>query len=100
VEYEGVKLSQMDINSGSKETGFDCLRNHLKTSGISWKPTQVDITLWGYWEDTEGHSLVEVGSIAKGTTNNGQYSFNPRTLATNDMLQDAWRKYQVSLSLL
>uniref|UniRef100_A0A5S6QTX0 AMOP domain-containing protein n=1 Tax=Trichuris muris TaxID=70415 RepID=A0A5S6QTX0_TRIMR len=65
---------------------------------ISVNPNaQVDITLWGYWEDVLGHSFVEVGSIARNTPNRGSYSFNPRTLAKTDMMRDAWRQFSGGL---
>ncbi|KFD52274.1 hypothetical protein M514_06837, partial [Trichuris suis] len=65
---------------------------------ISVNPNaQVDITLWGYWEDVLGHRFTEVGSIARNTPNRGVYSFNPRTLAKTDMLRDAWRQFSGGL---
>ncbi|RCN30859.1 AMOP domain protein [Ancylostoma caninum] len=57
--------------------------------------TAVDITLWGYWEDTEGHSFKQIGYIAKRHPNNGILSFTPRNLEVDlegDL--DAWRFYQ------
>ncbi|VDL75629.1 unnamed protein product [Nippostrongylus brasiliensis] len=42
--------------------------------------TAVDIALWGYWEDTEGHSFKQIGYIAKRHPNNGVLSFSPRNL--------------------
>jgi hypothetical protein len=65
---------------------------------ISTNPNaQVDITLWGYWEDVEGHSLKEVGALAVKTPNKGIYSFNPRTLGREHMHPDAWRLYRGGL---
>ncbi|WKX89454.1 hypothetical protein Q1695_008814 [Nippostrongylus brasiliensis] len=57
--------------------------------------TAVDIALWGYWEDTEGHSFKQIGYIAKRHPNNGVLSFSPRNLEVDlegDL--DAWRFYQ------
>ncbi|KIH50433.1 hypothetical protein ANCDUO_19488, partial [Ancylostoma duodenale] len=57
--------------------------------------TAVDITLWGYWEDTEGHSFKQIGYIAKRRPNNGILSFTPRNLEVDlegDL--DAWRFHQ------
>ncbi|KAK6011709.1 hypothetical protein OSTOST_23196, partial [Ostertagia ostertagi] len=42
--------------------------------------TAVDIALWGYWEDTEGHSFKQIGYIAKRHPNTGVLSFSPRNL--------------------
>ncbi|KAK6035411.1 hypothetical protein COOONC_27084 [Cooperia oncophora] len=42
--------------------------------------TAVDIALWGYWEDTEGHSFKQIGYIAKRHPNTGTFSFSPRNL--------------------
>uniref|UniRef100_A0A915HJU4 Mucin-like protein n=1 Tax=Romanomermis culicivorax TaxID=13658 RepID=A0A915HJU4_ROMCU len=61
---------------------------------ISVNPNaQVDITLWGYWENVLGHTFEPIGSIDKNTPNRGAYSFNPNTLNRADMMVDAWRKY-------
>ncbi|KAH7726583.1 Protein K03H1.5 [Aphelenchoides avenae] len=55
---------------------------------------EVDIVLHGYWEDVEGHSLKEIGYLAKRHPNSGSYTFNPRTLAYDDEADpDAWRFY-------
>uniref|UniRef100_A0AC35TMA4 AMOP domain-containing protein n=1 Tax=Rhabditophanes sp. KR3021 TaxID=114890 RepID=A0AC35TMA4_9BILA len=54
---------------------------------------QVDITLMGYWEDTDDHIFEEVGTIALRTSNSGSFEFDPRTMARQYMVLDAWRKY-------
>ncbi|PIO64558.1 AMOP domain protein [Teladorsagia circumcincta] len=57
--------------------------------------TAVDIALWGYWEDTEGHSFKQIGYIAKRHPNTGSLSFSPRNLEVDlegDL--DAWRFFQ------
>ncbi|ETN77110.1 hypothetical protein NECAME_11268, partial [Necator americanus] len=56
--------------------------------------TAVDIALWGYWEDTEGHSFKQIGYIAKRHPNNGILSFSPRNLEVDlEGDVDAWRFY-------
>ena len=56
--------------------------------------SQVDLSLYGYWEDVEGHSFKHIGYIAKRHPNTGTYTFNPRTLMYDDEADpDAWRWY-------
>ena len=76
---------------------------------------RVDISLWGYWEDTDDHQFVrvcksplpyvldlrflflyyifQVGYLAKNHENSGKYTFNPRTLMDTEMLLDSWKKF-------
>lgn len=41
---------------------------------------EVDIVLYGYWEDVEGHSLKQIGYIGRRIPNMGTYTFDPYTL--------------------
>uniref|UniRef100_A0A1I7RLD5 Protein mesh n=2 Tax=Bursaphelenchus xylophilus TaxID=6326 RepID=A0A1I7RLD5_BURXY len=41
---------------------------------------EIDVVLYGYWEDVEGHSLKQVGYIARRTANLGTLTFDPQTL--------------------
>ncbi|KAH7731534.1 Protein K03H1.5 [Aphelenchoides avenae] len=71
---------------------------------LTWNPgARVDINLWGYWEDADRSHFVKIDSIAKGVTNNGLYSFQPRQFTRRPALSDAWKRFhfgfvQVALS--
>ncbi|KAI6182105.1 Protein mesh [Aphelenchoides bicaudatus] len=55
----------------------------------------VDIALYGYWEDVEGHSFKQIGLIARNQPNTGSYTFNPVSLAYDDGGDpEAWRFYR------
>lgn len=42
--------------------------------------SEIDIALFGYWEDVEGHSLKQVGYIARRAPNLGSFTFDPYTI--------------------
>ncbi|CAJ0946455.1 unnamed protein product, partial [Mesorhabditis belari] len=69
---------------------------HWEWENITSNPnTQVDIALYGYWEDVEGHSFKQIGYIARRHPNNGAYTFTPRTMQTDFEADiDAWRFYR------
>uniref|UniRef100_A0A1I7XE73 non-specific serine/threonine protein kinase n=1 Tax=Heterorhabditis bacteriophora TaxID=37862 RepID=A0A1I7XE73_HETBA len=54
----------------------------------------VDIALWGYWEDTEGYSFKQIGYLARRHPNSGSLSFSPSTIEFDlEADVDAWRFY-------
>ncbi|KAI6179709.1 Protein mesh [Aphelenchoides besseyi] len=56
---------------------------------------EIDISLWGYFEDTETHYLKQIGYIAKRQPNSGSYTFNPISLAYDyEADPEAWRFYR------
>lgn len=56
---------------------------------------QVDIALYGYWEDVEKHSFKQIGYIAKRHPNNGILSFDPYSLQFDfEADAEAWRYYR------
>ncbi|KRZ03136.1 Uncharacterized protein T11_17932, partial [Trichinella zimbabwensis] len=74
------------LNNNWRSFNPDNLTLTWPAANITVNPNaQVDITLWGYWED--------VGSIARNSPNRGVFSFNPRTMSKTDMKPEAWRKY-------
>lgn len=54
---------------------------------------RVDINLYGYWEDADRSHFQKIDSIALGQANNGRYTFSPRSLIRNPLIEDAWKKY-------
>ena len=68
-------------------------RNNISSSANA----KVDITLWGYWEDLEGHEFVEIAALGRDMENTGIYQFNPKLLVRSPdqeiLIKDAWKKF-------
>lgn len=58
---------------------------------------RIDINLWGYWEDAFKSHWNKIDTVAEQQTNNGFYSFSPKTIMRNPLIRDAWKKYHFGL---
>uniref|UniRef100_A0A0K0F7J0 Protein mesh (inferred by orthology to a D. melanogaster protein) n=1 Tax=Strongyloides venezuelensis TaxID=75913 RepID=A0A0K0F7J0_STRVS len=94
-----------DVNNNWNNFNAQNLSLSWEWQNITTNPNAiVDISLYGYWEDVEGHSFKKIGHLARNYPNTGQYTFNPRSLIFDDEADpEAWRWYfggivQVSLS--
>uniref|UniRef100_A0A0N5BZK0 AMOP domain protein n=1 Tax=Strongyloides papillosus TaxID=174720 RepID=A0A0N5BZK0_STREA len=96
-----LAMPQVKLIDNPRESFNNWRSSNATKLRLEWAPynltndinAQIDITLMGYWEDTDDHIFEEVGTLGLRLPNSGSFEFDPRTMARTHMVLDSWRRF-------